>query len=289
MKKQGTEELWRVCFNDSEEFIRLYFDEVYQEENALVIEKQGKIVSALQLLPYTMLYNGKEIPVSYICGVSTHPDEQKKGLMGKLMQEAEAELKVRNIPLATLIPAEPWLFDLYRKYGYSEVFFYRINTYMPSPPATSGSRISIAETTTPGLFPFFDRKLRERTAGILHPETDFMILRKDLDISGGKLLFATDIKNEVTGLAFTLPEENNGEAFVVELLYDNDSVKEQLLYATAQLYNASTVCYQVQADKTSALPKGMAKVIDKDYFSDNNIDIQSLFIDKQAFLTLMLD
>ena len=290
MKKQGTEELWRVCFTDTEDFIRLYFDEVYQEENTLVIERQGEIVSALQLLPYTMLLNGIEFPVSYICGVSTHPDQRGKGMMAELMTRAEQELSNRNIPLALLIPAEPWLFDIYRKYGYSEAFFYRIKTYTPVHPViTENIHVSIAETTAPGLFTFFDRKLRERAACVLHSEADFMILRKDLDISGGKLLVVTDIRNEVIGMAFTLPEEKVGEAFIVELLYDSDSVKEQLLYATAQLYNASTVHYQVQADNSSALPKGMAKVINEDYFRDKGLDIQSLFAQKQAFMTLMLD
>ena len=37
-------DLWRTSFNDSEEFIKLFFDRVYKKENALFIEKNGKIV-----------------------------------------------------------------------------------------------------------------------------------------------------------------------------------------------------------------------------------------------------
>lgn len=176
MKKQKTEELWRICFNDSEEFIRLFFDEVYRDENTLVIEKDGQLAAALQILPYTMMLCGKEIPVAYIFGVCTHPDERRKGMMGRLMQEVEAELKLRSIPLATLIPAEPRLFDIYRKYDYSEAFYYGMGTYRPvTIPEKGNSRLYPAETTTPGLYPFFDQKLRERTACILHSEADFMI------------------------------------------------------------------------------------------------------------------
>lgn len=54
MNKQQIIDLWRLSFNDTEEFIRLYFDRVYKEENTLVIEKDGQVVSALQMLPYTM-------------------------------------------------------------------------------------------------------------------------------------------------------------------------------------------------------------------------------------------
>ena len=60
-KKQQIVNLWRTCFGDSEAFISLYFDRVYKDENAMTIEKDGKIVSALQIVPYTMTYLGTEI------------------------------------------------------------------------------------------------------------------------------------------------------------------------------------------------------------------------------------
>ena len=49
-KKQQIVNLWRTCFGDSEAFISLYFDRVYKDENAMTIEKDGKIVSALQIV-----------------------------------------------------------------------------------------------------------------------------------------------------------------------------------------------------------------------------------------------
>ena len=52
-------DLWRTSFDDSEEFIKLFFDRVYKKENALFIKKDGKIVSALQMLPYhDLLWDG---------------------------------------------------------------------------------------------------------------------------------------------------------------------------------------------------------------------------------------
>lgn len=290
MKKQRTEALWRACFTDTDEFIRLFFDKVYRDENALVIEKQGQLVAALHLLPYTIRLHGAEFPASYICGVSTHPNERGKGLMKQLMLQAEEELKHRNIPLAMLIPAETWLFDIYRKYGYSEAFSYGMQTYFPEQaPAYGNIRISIAEATANGLYAFFNQKLRERKACVLHTEADFDIIRKDLAISGGKLLIATNIRHEVVGMAFTLPEEKGKSAFITEFLFDNTSVKEQLLYATSQLYNVAKINYRTLPEATSCHPKGMAKIIDNNYFQDNGIAIQTLFENKQGYMTLMLD
>ena len=47
-------ELWRRCFEDTDEFIRFYFERKYSDANSLIYEKNGKALSALQMLPYPM-------------------------------------------------------------------------------------------------------------------------------------------------------------------------------------------------------------------------------------------
>ena len=113
-------DLWR-----SEEFIKLFFDRVYKKENALFIEKDGKIVSALQMLPYVMTYYGTEISVSYIYGACTLPSERGQGFMRQLIQKAFEVMESRKVALTVIIPADPWLFDYYRDLGYTEAFDYR--------------------------------------------------------------------------------------------------------------------------------------------------------------------
>lgn len=73
-------DLWRTSFNDSEEFIKLFFDRVYKKENALFIEKNGKIVSALQMLPYVMTYYGKEISVNLYMEPALFPPNEVRDL-----------------------------------------------------------------------------------------------------------------------------------------------------------------------------------------------------------------
>ena len=104
-KKQQIVNLWRTCFGDSEAFISLYFDRVYKDENAMTIEKDGKIVSALQIVPYTMTYLGTEISVAYISGVCTAPEERGQGLMRQLLQETFEEMERREVAISALIPS----------------------------------------------------------------------------------------------------------------------------------------------------------------------------------------
>ena len=60
--------MWRLLFGDTEAFISLYFNEVVRKENTRVIEEDGRIVSALYMLPYPFYIWGKEITSSYISG-----------------------------------------------------------------------------------------------------------------------------------------------------------------------------------------------------------------------------
>lgn len=100
---------------------------------------------------------------------------------------------------------------------------------------------------------------------------------------------AEDNRNEVAGMAFALPAEEPGKVFITELLYNDDSIKEQLLYAASQLYNVSEVNYLTPPDTVSAFRKGMAKVIDEDCCRAIHPDIPAFWGGKQACMTLMLD
>ncbi|MDD4115126.1 MAG: GNAT family N-acetyltransferase [Massilibacteroides sp.] len=292
MKKQETEELWRLCFGDKEAFIRLFFDEVYRDENTLVIEKQGTVVAALQCIPYSLWMQGKEIPMAYICGVSTHPNERGNGFMGRLMRKADEELKRRKIPLATLIPAESWLADIYRKYGYSYAFYYDSKTYIRSSSTLSsigdGEGI-IASEITPQLFNYFDRKLRKRVTCVLHSASDFRVIYKDLTLYGGKLLWLKNTKQKVEGMAFAIPEESSDTIFMPELLYDNESAKERLLAFAASTFNIKKINIKNPPASATPISGGMAKLIDPDYFRKAKIDIRNLFSEKLGYMTLMLD
>ena len=57
--KREVMELWRVCFDDTEEFIQFYFDKKYKEENALVYwDEQGAAIATLQTPIYPMAFGG---------------------------------------------------------------------------------------------------------------------------------------------------------------------------------------------------------------------------------------
>ena len=305
-------DLWRTSFNDSEEFIKLFFDRVYKKENALFIEKNGKIVAALQMLPYVMTYYGKEISVNYIYGACTLPSERGQGLMRQLIQKAFEVMESRKVALTVIIPADPWLFDYYRDLGYTEAFDYSEETYIRPSEIVLEQGVLVVPPEVPSmesLYNFFNKKQRERICYVLHGYDDFVTILRELQMSGGQMLTALNIQEEPIGMIFFYPVGDY--IYVKELMYDNDNIKNLLLQeATTQSKVEKAVC-RTPFTGPGTFPLGMARVLDRDRLihhwafthanSVHNIgelkkmDTQSLtrllldYQSREAYMSLMLD
>ena len=88
-------DIWKYCFNDTEDFMGYYFNNKYKEENTIVLE-ENSIVSSLQMNKYTLNINGANYKVSYVVGVSTLPQVRGKGYMKYIMEYMFNELYNNN-------------------------------------------------------------------------------------------------------------------------------------------------------------------------------------------------
>lgn len=78
MIKEQVKALWKVCFDDSEEFVEMYFRLRYKTEVNVAIKSGDEVISALQMLPYPMTFGGETVQTSYISGACTHPRFSKQ-------------------------------------------------------------------------------------------------------------------------------------------------------------------------------------------------------------------
>ena len=289
-KKRQIINLWRTCFGDPEPFIDLYFSRVYKDENALTLEKNGHIVSALQILPYTMTLNGTVVPVAYVGGVCTDPKERGKGYMRQLMWEAMKEMKRRGFALTALIPAESWLFDYYRQFGYAEVFRYSPTDYSDS-SLKSLQPITVVPSTEledKDLYVYMDTKLRERPACVLHSFDDFITIRKDFQLAGGDVFAALDEKQQIMGMAFAFPME--GVLIVKECLFDSEEIEFSLIRELKPILNCTKAKGMRPADAGQGLPKRMACILDEERLAKLWLPQHpKSLLPENAYMSLMLD
>ena len=145
--REKVKKLWKLCFNDNDEFVDMYFNLRYNSEVNVAIESGDEVIAALQMLPYPITFHGNSVPTAYISGACTHPDYRSRGVMRELLSQAFGRMYRNNIALTTLIPAEPWLFGYYARVGYATAFRYGKRTFhLPTSETDTSSLTSSAKT-----------------------------------------------------------------------------------------------------------------------------------------------
>ncbi|WP_298612336.1 enhanced intracellular survival protein Eis [uncultured Odoribacter sp.] len=264
MIKEEVIKLWRICFQDPEEFIRFYFERKYKEEYTLTLSENGQIVSALQMLPYQMTWNGNLIPVSYISGASTLPEARKKGYMYKLLSEAFIAMKNKKIVFSILIPQENSLYEYYAKTGYASVFSYTPENYY-LPVKYTHKRVEILSerncfSSLPELYCYFNRQMLKRPNCVQHSAEDFKIILEDLYLSGGSLILFRHSWGAIGGLAFIQPLPD--KLHISELLADSEEEKSALLNTAADQWNKGEIELKTPPRPGHSVRRGMARIID---------------------------
>ena len=293
--------LWQTTFQDSDEFADMFFRRVYKPENTLVIKKDGKIVSALQMIPYDIKNGDDIIPSAYVCGVCTLTLERGKGYMKILMNEAMDFMRQKGYYISTLIPAHPWLFEIYKKFGYIFPVNYSIERYNcknnPKKPDTGNNQDDndfsgyTFTTYADNFFPYFDKKQRERQCAVLHNAYDIENILRDLIHDSGNIYIAIR-ENIPVGIAFARPDSEK-EVAIKELFYDSVQIKKALIYHILNIYDAETAKIRAPQQETpdkeinatllstlnkKAFPYGLACILDKRITGITNL-----------YMTLMLD
>ena len=304
-------DLWKISFGDSDDFIRLWFDRVYKDEQTLVIRQNDKIVSALQILPYEMTYCKTTIPIGYICGVCTLPSERGKSYMNQLMCQAVTAMQNQHYVLAVLIPATPLLFDLYRRFKFANAFDYSIeeiqsnNSFNHSD--SSIQIVSYEKLSQDLIYAYYHTKQRERDCSILHSADQFETICQDWILGRGEIWTAIS-DNQLVGLMFTEPVTNDTLS-IREIMVDDVATKNKLVQSILNHHQLKIAKLRIPPDRSNSNAYGMARIINKEQMIDTycsfhtasplpdliNLDIPLLtqtllkYDQRQPYLNLMMD
>lgn len=260
--KQQVKNLWKLCFNDSEEFIDMYFRLRYSKDVNIAIQSGEEVIAAMQMLPYPMTYGGGEINTSYVSGACTHPDYRGRGVMHELLSQAFTKMLVNNVAVSTLIPAEPWLFDYYARNGYAAVFNYVTKTFTATGTEEADGALILEPTTEykEEVYEYLNRKLRERTCCIQHTEKDFRVILSDLQLAQGSI-YTLNNRGRIVALAVAYPTDNS-QWYIGEIVSDTEGMRSLLLQRICRkLEVASLEILTPPVGNEAGRPLGMARII----------------------------
>ena len=282
--KNQTRTLWDKCFSEEDKrFVDLYFEKRYTDQDNVFIEKDGKVVSALQLISYPFSYYGKTIGCAYLSGCCTDPEYRSQGLMNDVIIKSLNQAKNNGACFAALIPASESLFNYYEGTNFIPTFDYskiKINksqqpTANSQQPVSGCQIISYRVEESQSLkdeseidfyqvYEYFNTKMRSRNCCIQHDEYDFGVILKDLELFDNHLLVAK-YGEDICGLAFCYLR--NGEIYIKDffaespaILTDFITTASQLLESESESVSINIIVPSVPGQKTHKL--GMARIID---------------------------
>jgi GNAT superfamily N-acetyltransferase len=115
--KQALIDLWQIAFGDERSYIEGFHNAFLTDENSCVVaEAQGKVVSAMYVIPGHTLYPYRKNTLSagYTYALATLPDYRGQGI-GQAVYKAANEAALKGADLACVLPAEEGLYPFYEK------------------------------------------------------------------------------------------------------------------------------------------------------------------------------
>ncbi|MBD5315185.1 MAG: GNAT family N-acetyltransferase [Bacteroides sp.] len=220
--RDDIKKIWRECFNDTREYIDMYFDRVYRETDAMTLTVNDQVASSLLLQQYEFKYLDRVVPMGYIAGAATRRSMRGTGCMASLMKMALEKSASRGDMICSLIPAHDWLYFYYDRFGFTTAFFNDRQhfTSLHTFP-TEGHYTAVADHYSDQVFDAFHNFEMERQCSVVHSKRDFLNILDDLRFdTNGVFVVTADDNESIASMAWAY---RDGNIVVVKDVMGRDS------------------------------------------------------------------
>lgn len=260
--KDAIKSLWRECFDDSDQYVDMFFSIVYRDDDALVLEREGHVVSGMLLQRYVMNFHDIALPVSYICGAATTRTMRGHGYMADLMGEAVNESLQRGDVFVTLIPAHDWLYHYYGRFGFSPAFYVETERYTSAHVfRPQGEYMRYVDLNSEEAYGFFNAMMMTRNCCIQHTRRQYDEILMDNSVDGGEVIAVSD-ENGIAAMAFAAPGDD-GAVVVKDILAATEDARTAALAAVSETFAGMPVTvlgYYDRYDGTEET-RGMIRIV----------------------------
>lgn len=120
---EGLKEIWQRAFGDSDEYISLFFTYAYDNAETFAEFDGEKIVSVLYLLSCEIRVGDKLYKGRYLYAAATMPEYRSRGIMSRLIREAQSHAEKQALDFIALVPGQESLYDYYRRFSFESTMF----------------------------------------------------------------------------------------------------------------------------------------------------------------------
>lgn len=86
-KKDAVKKIWRESFDDSEQYVDMFFSRIYRDDDAMLLVDNGIPSSSLLLQRYAMNFHGVTVSIGYVCGAATIKAGGDRGQTQRMLGE----------------------------------------------------------------------------------------------------------------------------------------------------------------------------------------------------------
>jgi len=260
--------IWQESFKDSRSYVTMFFDRVYRDDEAMLLnDPAGTPVSSLLLQQYAMFLHGSTLPVGYIAGAATRRSQRGKGYMSQLMTQALKASAARGDMLCSLIPASSALYWFYERYGFSTVFYTKEQRFTALHPFPVSGEYSVADgMASDDLWHAFDRFQHLRPCYVLHTRRQFDNILADLEADGGDYVVMTaddpDSGPRIVSMAWAVRRDDL--LLVTDLMGESEDARTAAMRRLRELHpGVPFLLYGRPGDTMGGrlIPRGMARVV----------------------------
>lgn len=232
-KREEIKRIWSECFDDSPEYVDMYFDRVYNDADGMTLERGGRVVSSLLLQKYRLMVQRSEVGMSYIAGAGTRRNARGNGYMSALIVEALGRSATRGDAVCALIPANDRLYSYYKRFGFTTVFYADEQRYTSvhafSTIGKAAAYRAVDNYYGDDLYDAFRRFECERGGMVVHTRRDFLNILDDLRMdSDSQFVAMADDCGRVVSMAWAVQDVDN-VVMVKELFGEDDDARQAAL------------------------------------------------------------
>ncbi len=121
-EKENSRNLYETCFpEDGKKFTDYYYNLRMNDNDIVVSEENGKIISGLHLIPKTVTTGAEKTDIHYIYAVGTQEEYRRQGHVRDIFRFTMKKMYQNKEAFTFLIPSGDHNADIYRKFGFSYV------------------------------------------------------------------------------------------------------------------------------------------------------------------------
>ena len=211
-------EIWKICFGDSDDFLKVYFSEVADWNASLGYYDKNELVADLFMLDFCPKLANHACHADFLAGCATLPQARKRGLMRELVRYAMLDMRKRGRSVTYL---HPFLHAFYRKFGYGTIAYIERKTRKNpkgSHPHTKVCR-KMEDVPIQKMVKAYREYMKRFDNCFLRDEKRFSAWLRLLFADGGEAL----VYDDGSALAYALYYKENEIAEVFELVPGHSS------------------------------------------------------------------